>query len=311
MESVVNVVLPVFAIMAAGYAAGRLGILGPASSQALNGFVFWCALPALFFGSMAQVETSEIFNVPYLIAYGGSALVTFALALGIAVFAFPNRFGVLSMHALSAIFSNTGYMGIPLLQIAFGAEGTLPGVIATVLNGVVMIGIGIVLLETDRLGASWQLILRDALLGLAKSPLILSAVAVPAWTATGWGLAEPVITFTALLGGAAGPCALFAMGLFMVGKSFTAGLGEVGWVTFLKLLVMPAVAVWLAFDLLEMPRVWALSAVIMAALPTGALMFVLAQEYEIYIQRSVAVILITTVASVVTLSALFIWLGVG
>lgn len=311
MESVVNVVLPVFAIMAAGYAAGRLGLLGPASSQALNGFVFWCALPALFFGSMARVPTEQIFNVPYLIAYGGSALATFALALAVAVFAFPNRFGVLSMHALSAIFSNTGYMGIPLLQIAFGEEGTLPGIIATVINGAVVIGVGIVLLEADRPGASWQHILRDALLGLVKSPLLVSALAGLAWSTTGLGLAAPVIAFTSLLGAAAGPCALFAMGLFMVGKSFTAGLGEVGWVTVLKLLVMPAIAVWLAYDVLEMPRVWALSAVIMAALPTGALMFVLAQKYEIYIQRSVAVILITTVASVVTLSALFIWLGVG
>ncbi|SMF08495.1 hypothetical protein SAMN06265365_102178 [Tistlia consotensis] len=311
MESIVNVVLPVFAIMAAGYGAGRLGLLGPASSQALNGFVFWCALPALFFGSMAQVPTDQIFNVPYLIAYGGSALATFALALAIAAFAFPNRFGVLAMHALSAIFSNTGYMGIPLLQIAFGKAGTLPGIIATVVNGAVIVGIGIVMLEADRPGIGWRRILRDALLGLVRSPLIVSAFAGLLWSTTGLGLAKPVVAFTGLLGAAAGPCALFAMGLFMVGKSFTAGLGEVGWVTVLKLLVMPAIAVWLAFDLLDMPRVWALSAVIMAALPTGALMFVLAQKYEIYIQRSVAVILISTVASVVTLSALFIWLGVG
>lgn len=311
MEPIVNIVLPVFAIMASGYAAGRLGLLGPASSQALNGFVFWCALPALFFGSMAQVRTAEIFNIPYLIAYGGSALATFAFALAIAAFAFPNRFGGLTMHALSAIFSNTGYMGIPLLQIAFGDAGTLPGVIATVLNGAVIIGIGIVLLEADRPGIRWQRIAGDALLGLMKSPLIVSAAAGLAWSTTGLGLAEPVVAFTSLLGAAAGPCALFAMGLFMVGKSFTAGLGEVTWVTLLKLLVMPAVAYWLAFDLMDMPRVWALSAVIMAALPTGALMFILAQEYEVYVQRSVAVILISTVASVVTLSLLFLWLGVG
>src|SRR5690606_1951610 len=111
-------------------------------------------------------------------------------------------------------------------------------------------------------------------------------------SAAGLTLPQPVAAFTSLLGAAAGPCALFAIGLFMVGKSFTAGLPEVAWVTLLKLLVMPAIAFWLAFDLLEMPRVWALSAVIMAALPTGALMFVLAQRYQVYIQRSVAVILV-------------------
>ena len=50
---------------------------------------------------------------------------------------------------------------------------------------------------------------------------------------------------------------------------------------------------------------------IQAALPTGALTFVLAQRYGTYIQRATAVILISTVVSVVTLSALFIYLGVG
>jgi predicted permease len=40
-------------------------------------------------------------------------------------------------------------------------------------------------------------------------------------------------------------------------------------------------------------------------------MFVLAQQYGIYVQRATAAIMVSTVASVVTLSALFVALGVG
>jgi malonate transporter len=97
----------------------------------------------------------------------------------------------------------------------------------------------------------------------------------------------------------------------MVGRSLTAGLGEVSWLVALKLAVQPAITWWLAFKVFSMPDIWAASAVIAAALPTGALVFVLAQQYDIYLQRSTAAIMLSTVASVVTLSALFVLLGAG
>ena len=49
MEPLLNIVLPVFAIVGAGYLAGARGLLGDDSSVALNRFVYWVALPALLF----------------------------------------------------------------------------------------------------------------------------------------------------------------------------------------------------------------------------------------------------------------------
>ena len=110
---------------------------------------------------------------------------------------------------------------------------------------------------------------------------------------------------------AAGPCALFAIGLFMAGKSLRSGLGEVAWVVALKLIAQPLITWWLAFHVFALDGVWGLSAVIQAALPTGALAFVLAQQYGLYVQRATSVILISTVGSLVTLSALFLILELG
>lgn len=312
MEPIVNVVLPVFAIMLAGYLAGRAGLLGEASSQALNGFVYYIALPALFFVSMARVPVEDVLHGPFLIAFGGGMLATFGLAMLVATFVFPNRTGALSLHGMSAIFSNTGYMGIPLLIIAFGEAGKLPAIISTVVTGVVTMGVITAILEIDLAENSGPLrALRNALIGVCKSPLVMSAAAGLLYSALALPLPRPLETFCDLLGAAAGPSALFAIGLFMVGRSFTAGMGEVGWVVALKLLVQPAITGWLAFGVLEMESLWAQAAVIQAALPTGALTFVLAQRYGTYVQRATAVIMVSTVASVVTLSALFLYLGVG
>jgi hypothetical protein len=101
------------------------------------------------------------------------------------------------------------------------------------------------------------------------------------------------------------------MGLFLVGRSVTAGPGEVGWLVAAKLLVQPALTYVLAFEVLEMDRLWAVSAVVLAALPTGALVFVLAQQYGTYTQRATSAILISTVLSLATLSALFALIGLG
>jgi hypothetical protein len=312
MGPILNVVFPIFAIMAAGYAAGRFGILGKESSEALNRFVYFVALPALFFVSMARVSLGEVFNLPFLGAYGGGAAATFVIAFVVAKFAFPNRLGALGLAGLSAIFSNTGYMGIPLLMLAFGEAGMLPAIITTILNGAVIMAFCIVLLELDvHQGKSGVVVLRNVLRGVVRSPLVLSAAAGLAVSGLGIPLPPALGTFCDLLGASAGPCALFAIGLFMVGKSPTAGATEVSWLVFLKLLIQPAITWLLAYHVFTMEPVWAAGALVQSALPTGALVFVLAQQYGIYLQRSTAVIMASTVVSLFTLSALFVYLGIG
>jgi predicted permease len=306
MAVVLEVVLPVFAIIACGYLAGRYGIIKGEPTAALNGFVYFVALPALFLVSMARVEVGQILNGPFLLAIGAPQVLLFAVAiLGARLFG-AGRLGVESLRGLTGVFANTGYMGIPLLQTAYGEAGVLPAVVATVWHGAVVMGLGIVLLEADfSRGAGALRLVGHVLGGVVRSPLILSAAGGLALSALQVPLPSVIATFLDILAAAAAPCALFAMGLFLVGRSVTAGLGEVAWLTAVKLLAAPALTYWLAYEYLAMSGVWAASAVLLSALPTGALVFILAQQYETYTQRATATILVSTVVSVVTLSALF------
>jgi predicted permease len=311
MIAVLNVVLPVFGIVLAGYLCGRFGVLGAASSEALNAFVYYVALPALFFVSMARVPLSDILNWPFLFAYGGGALLAALLAVFAGGLWFRNRVAEQGLHGLSAIFSNTGYMGIPLLITAFGQDAALPAIIATVLNGAVVMAIGIVIVEVDiSRGQGLAHVLADAAKGVLKSPLVLSAAAGIAYSLSGFAPPVAVATFCDILGAAAPPSALFAIGLFMVGRSFAGDTAEITWLVFFKLLVQPAITALIAYSLLDMAPLWSSSAITLAALPTGALVFVLAQQYGVYTRRATAVILASTILSVVTLSVLFALLGV-
>ncbi|MCG8359154.1 MAG: AEC family transporter, partial [Kiloniellales bacterium] len=128
MTAILDVVIPVFAIMLAGYLCGRFGLLGEASSEALNRFVYYVAMPALFVVSMSRVSLAEAFNGPFLLAFGGGMAITGGIAIAGAAWLFPNRLGALGLHGLTATFANTGYLGIPLLLTAFGEPGTLPAI---------------------------------------------------------------------------------------------------------------------------------------------------------------------------------------
>jgi hypothetical protein len=310
MEAIIDVVLPVFAIIAAGWLCGRLGVLGEDASQALNGFVYFAALPALFFGSMATVPLTETFNLPFILDYMGAVIVLGLITWLVGRRLFPASGDLLGLQNMSGLFSNTGYMGIPLLLTAFGSVGKLPAIIATVLNGAIVMAFYIALVEFHQSDAKHRgRVFADAALGVVKSPLVIAAALGILWS----GLGAPVPIFLGrfcdILGAAAPPAALFAMGLFLVGKSFRGDMKEIGFLTALKLVVHPLLA-WGMLLLVPLNDAWAKSLLVLAALPTGSLVFVLSSRYGVYTQRSTGVILASTVASVATLSLIFNLLGV-
>lgn len=312
MSAVINVAIPVFAIMLAGYLAGRFRILGESSSEALNAFVYWFALPPVLFLSMASVPVGEIFDWPFIwTLLSGMAIVAIP-SLVLARTLFRNSLGGVTLHGLTGIFANTGYMGIPLFLAAFGPEGALPAVIATAVNNAILLGLTILLIEMDgRRGPSPFGLFVNAALAVIRGPLFLAPLAGILWSWSGLGLPAPASNFFSLMGAAAAPCALFAMGLFMVGKPITSGASEVGWMVFVKLIAQPLVTWWLAIAVFDLDFETTRGVVLIAALPTGALAFVVAQKYGIFVQRCSAAILVSTVLSVVTVSALLAWFGTG
>lgn len=314
MRAIIDVVLPVFGLIFAGVAAGRFRVLGQESSQALNGFVYWFALPPLLFLGMARVPVAQAMNLPFITAYLGGTVSVFVTIVVAWRWLFPGNAAEQSMAGMNGTFANTGYMGIPLYMTAYGPEGMLPAVIAAVVNGAVITGGMIVLVELAQ-GTEQRLsrVLADVGHALITNPLVVAPVAGLAVSAFGLSLPKPLVTFGDLLAASAGPCALFAVGLFIASRPLdTLVRGrkavESAWLVAIKLVVHP-LAGWLIAVALELDAFWTASVVILSALPTGALAFVVAQQYRVYVERTSAIILASTVVSLATLSAAMIVFG--
>ncbi|MEM6903078.1 MAG: AEC family transporter [Pseudomonadota bacterium] len=309
MTIVITVTLPVFAIIFAGWLAGRTGLLGRDGSVALNQFVYAFALPALLIVSLTEAPLAEIINLPFLAAFaGGVAIVYTIAALTAMIRRQPGQ--AIAMQGLNASFANTGYMGIPLFIALVGESSLAPVIIATVFMSSVMIAVGVATLEAFTGGGKSVLIIaRDIALALVKNPLLIASAIGITLALIQVVLPEPIERFCRLLGAAAGPCALFAIGLFLAGQKLTEGLGEAIWLSVLKLLVQPLATWWLIVQFIPLEPFWQASALVLAALPTGALTFVVAQRYNAHVGATSAVIFVSTLISIISLSILLIYLA--
>lgn len=302
MQALIEVSLPIFGIVLAGYLSGRFRLLGQDSTAALNGFVYYIALPAMFVSATARAPVNDILDADLLLVVAGGYFLTGIPVAILARFFVSKRVGEIGLHTGGAVFANTGYMGIPLVLTAFGAEATNPMLATMLANLFIVMGIASAVMEVDRTGASGIRIVVDSLRGLVSSPLVCACVFGMVLSAVELTIPGPTQRFLDLLGAAAGPCALFAMGLFLVGQSVRRGAMEVGWLTVVKLLLHPLITWAVAHYLVPLDPLEEGVAVLMATLPTGGLIFVLAQRYEIYVQRATALILVSTVLSIVTVS---------
>ena len=114
----------------------------------------------------------------------------------------------------------------------------------------------------------------------------------------------PVDRFLQYLAQAAAPCALFAMGVTLALRPLKRVPTELVPIAALKLIVHPLLCYVVLSWVGNFSETWLFSAVLLAALPTATNVFVIAQQYGVWVQRASASILLTTLASVASVTTL-------
>jgi predicted permease len=312
MQAIVTVAMPIFGVILAGYLAGRWRILGGEASAALTAFVSFFALPVLFFGTLARTPVRAVLDPELMLGFGIVVLATFALGMLSTRLAVKGGLARMSLQGIAASWGNVGYMGVPLCLAAFGEAGLPPAMLAVIVTSVIAMVFGVMLIELEVAAGRGPIVtFLNAAWNVARNPLPLSIAAGLAWSALALPLPTPVEKWIDLLGAAASPCALFAIGLFLSDKSVRSGLAEAGLASLIKLLLQPLLAAIVLPFFIELKSVAGQAALVMAALPTAANAFVLAKQFGIQVEQNTASVLLSTGFSVFTVSALLVWLRVN
>jgi len=312
--AILQITFPFFALVLAGYVAGRRRLLPFEAIAGLNTFVLFFALPCMLYRFGASTPIAQLLDPAAMAAWLACALLMVAGTVKFSMNA-RIRWNDAAFGALVAAFPNTGFMGVPLLVALLGPQAAGAAILTILIDMVITTSLCVALSRldgADEHGASEAA--KRALKGVALNPLPWAIILGGASSALGVRPVGPVMDTISLLADAASPVALFTIGAVLARSQFVAAREDHGPmpardfvpVALAKLLVHP-VLVWCVghgLRLLGLPLdTFTLTVmVLVAALPSASNVSLLAERFGADTGRIARIILLTTAAAFLTFS---------
>ncbi len=303
----VGVVLPVFLVIGAGYAATRTGLFRQSAVDGLMVFVQNFAVPCLLFRGVVTLDLGAVFDIRLLTAFYTGAILCFALGILGARRIFRRRPGEAVAVGFGALFSNSVLLGLPIMERAYGAGALAPNFAIIAVHSPLCYLLGITAMEFVRadgrgfaatMGAVANAMFRNALMiGIGLGFLV---------NLTGFGMPEAAASAVEMMADSALPAALFGLGGILTRYGLRSSLGESVMVAGLSLLLHPAIAFGLAHGAFALPGDFVRSAVVTAAMAPGVNAYVFASLYNRAQGAAASAVLLATALSVLTVSG---WLA--
>jgi hypothetical protein len=296
---IVTLTAPLFLLVLVGYALSKWGGWPKAASDALTRFVFSLAVPTLLFRMMGDFARLPSPRPELLIAFFGSCFLVFVLGRVVAHFAFRMDGVAQSIFALGGIFSNNVLLGLPLAKVTLGDE-SIPAVsLVLVFNALILWTLVTVSVEWSRHRApTWRAVGRTVK-GVATNPIVASIVAGTAFGFTGLTLPAMADQTLALVGQAAVPLSLIALGMGLAEYGAREGWRQSMAICVIKLAVQPAVVFLLAHALL-LPPLETRVVVMLASLPVGANVYLMSRQFGVLGGPIASSLVVSTALAAVT-----------
>lgn len=312
MLDVLNITGTLFAVIGVGYVLTWRGFFDRAALQVLGRFVVSVALPALILSTLAGRDLAEIVVPGYLVAYAIGALLILGLGYAVARAGLGQSPVQATFQAMGASCSNSGYVGYPLLLLAYPAIASQVLAMNFLVENLILLPLLLTLAERGAGAASgWQLA-RDTARRVLLSPILLALLAGLAVSVSGVGLPHVVSEPLRILAMTSAGLALLVIGGTLYGLPLRTVRPPVVMAVVGKLLIMPltvlaGLAVARALGMGPLPDGLRDGLIITAALPPIGIYPLLAQRFG-QEETAALVMLITIPVSFLTLSALLLLL---
>lgn len=307
-EIVVRSIVPIILLIAAGFAARYFNIFKKGDEKILASYVFFLALPALFFINMSELSiTRDV--LAYMAATAAPPVVcaAFFLALSLLMRFKKEQFYFL---VFSTVFGSYAFFGIPFMLFAFpGREAENVAVLSSASISVTGVFVTMLVLELHKIDSgSFFSAVTTLAAKLIKNPLILSIAAGLAFAALGIRLPDFVSSPLHMLGSTTATVSLFMLGLSLYGRKYV-NLSKAFALSAVRAVLMPAAAI-LSLAYFGITGLPATISVLMAAMPIAVSMMVLSERYDFYKETTASLTLISTLGSIIYLPLWMLYLGV-
>ncbi|WP_373741413.1 AEC family transporter [Neisseria sp.] len=306
MAAIFNIILPVFLLIALGYAAMRFSLFTREQIDGIGRFIMVVGMPSLVFNALATRPLAEVVNPVYLAGYGIGSAVSFAVMQRLCL-----RCGqppVLSvLNGLAAGMANSGFIGYPVLMMAIGSAAGGFFAMNVLVESIVILPVMFVLIEIYRGGGgNWAVLLRRIGLGLLKNPIVPALLASLLVALTGMPLPAVLAKTVATLASATAPLALFVIGASLFGLTVRGNMKDLLLGSMGKMVLMLVSVVFFLW-LFGADRDTLYAGALLACAPTPSIYALFGRQYG-YGEQTAGVMLLTTVVSAVPFFAvLWLW----
>lgn len=306
MTTLVDIVLPVFLVIGLGYIVRWRGMLNDQIIDGLMRFAQSVAIPCLLFLAISQLDLGAEFNLPLLISFYTGAVAGFLAGLLGARFLFGRPWPDAVAIGFVSLFSNSLLLGLPITERAFGPEALAGNYAIISIHAPICYGIGITAMEIARAQGTGPL--QTALhigRSMARNVLVMAIAAGFVVNLSGLPLPGVMIEALSLLGRAALPTALFALGGVLYLYRPEGDLRIVAYLCLASLVAHPAITWGLGRQMgLETDQFR--SAIITAASAPGINAYIFANIYGVGKRVAATTVLVGTGLSIITVWG---WLG--
>lgn len=314
MLAILTIVIPVFGVMLAGWLTERWQYLPEGAAKVIAQFSFNVAMPAFLFRAMQGIGEVPEGPWKFVVAYFGGVVVVWIAAALITRFILRRSAADGAAISMGSCFGNTVMLGVPLALSAFGPDAAAPVGILVSLDSLVLWVMAT--LHIEWAGRRERTVPFVAAIGgvvvdLFRNPIVMGVVVGTVWRVAGLGVPDLADRFLALLGQAAVPCGLFAMGMSLATYRITGQFPTLATIFTMKLVLMPVVVYTLAGPIFGLPPIWVAVATLAAAMPVGANAFLFAAKYDRAVGSVSAAIAVSTVAAVGWSSAVLYVMRIG
>jgi malonate transporter len=314
MIQVLNLAMPFFGLIALGFFTARFKAwrgtpIPEAGLGWMNFFLIYIALPALFFRILAKTPLEKLNNVPFVAGTTLATYTVFALGFAYVMIRSQGHMRHATAAGICAAYGNIGYMGPGLAFSTIGPDAAVPVALIFCFDNILLFSLVPLLMAlagTERRSAVSVVV--EVVRKIVTHPFIIATVAGVVSAFVQFDPPEMLDRLLAFLQSAAAPVALFTLGVTVALRmeSFAA-LGRVAAsispILALKLIVHPVLVVVILSALGRFETSWIYTAALMACLPPALNVFIIARQYDTWVEEASNAVLLGTVVSVLTLTS--------
>jgi len=299
--------VPVYLLIALGYASVRSGYVPQEHIGSISLFVVRICLPALVFTAVTVSAGDVALNWSFLIGYASAAVAALTIGMLIMRFYFKQPAPLSWMLGLGMANSNSGFMGFPIASLVFGDIAGAILALTMIVENMIVIPLAMICADmADAREGSGRQAVRQAFMNFIRNPLVVAIALALVVRVAGLTVPEPLARGLTMLASVAPGVALFVVGGSVANYSMKGYWRRVTTITLGKLFLHPLLT-FAALSLLpgvqdELVAV----GVLFAAVPMLSIFPILAERHGGGTLAASALI-VATIASFFTVSGL-IWL---